>query len=95
MPYPVQWNHDEGHAYLQAVLAITKITIRPEGGVFLVEYGVWENRQAFDVHSAALHKTFIELPIVGFFSIQELLDDAATIVTTHEPNLNFTEETNE
>lgn len=95
MPYPVQWNHEQGHAYLQAVLAILKITIRPESGVFLVEYGVWENAQAFEVHSAALHKAMFELPIEGFFSIQELLDESASIITVHEPNLTLTEEPNE
>jgi hypothetical protein len=95
MLYPVRWLHEQGHTYLQAVLAVTKITIRPEAGVFLVEYGVWENTRAFEVHSEALHKAMFELPIEGFFSIQELLDESAAIIINHEPNVTSTEDNNE
>jgi len=86
MTTTVTYRHPAGHGYLHAVLVIQKVVIRPESGVFDVEYGIWENESAFMCNAEQLQGGAMTYPIHEFTSLNEVLDTVSGFIINDNAN---------
>ena len=91
----VQWDHPAGHAYLYAVLALTKLTLRPDSGVFEVEFGVWENETAYKMKAEALYQDVVTYAVATFPSLNDVLQRVSTLLCDRIDNISIPEEENQ
>ena len=94
MQTTVEWRHPAGHIYLHAVLVLTKVTIRPESGVFEVDYGVWENASAFHMNAGPLHQGEMTYAIEDFPSLFDMLISVSRSLCEGIGNIVIPEEEN-
>jgi len=96
MTTTVTYRHPAGHGYLHAVLVLQKIIIRPESGVFDVEYGIWENESAFTCNAEPLHTGAMTYAIHSFASLSEVLNSVTSyIIQDNANNIVIPEEENQ
>jgi hypothetical protein len=92
MTKTIEWHHPAGHRYLHAVLVLTRIVIRPEGGVFEVDFGVWENASAYEMTAAPLHQDELTFAIDDFSSLNQTLEQVSALIQHKVPNITNSKE---